>query len=332
MNGQRDYAGPGELWILRQSDLEDLPIDYGEVIKIVERAYIALRDNDSDSPVKTIIEAPGQRSLSYSMVGRDGDTNTVGFKVVYEFDPQRTADAYKFHSFIFLCDDLTGDPICLVDVVKLGPLRSSATTALMARAACPDARSALVVGTGVQGQIALQMLVAALPGLQQLQVYGTYADGLAAVRDNVRRHYPDRDVDIVDDLATAAAGADIIVGAAGLTARQQVRRDWMKPGAIAILLGYGVDADVLHGAQYCIATDAEQMRATCEDLVAADGSLPPVDAELPDILLGRAAARRHPDDVVFAYNSGMVVTDAALGRHLADLAYDHGKGQRVALW
>ncbi|MQT89029.1 ornithine cyclodeaminase [Pseudomonas helleri] len=329
---QQRYGQPGELWVLSQPELEDLGVSYTRVLEVVKSAFVALRNGDSKNPLKTIVQPGDQRSIGYSMVGRDGASDTMGFKVVYEFDPQRSRDAYRFHSFIFLCDDATGEPIALMDVVKLGPLRTSATSALMARAARPDARSALVVGTGVQGQIALPMLVAALPGLERLMVYGQYQDGLQAVQAEVKRLYPERDVQVVTDLEQAAGEADIVIGASGLTARHQVRRAWLKPGSIAVLLGYGVDADVLHGADYRIATDTEQMKVTCADLAAPDGSIPPVDAELPDILLGKAAARRDETDVVFAYNSGMVVTDVALGRYLADLALAKGRGVRVKLW
>ncbi|MDI6104777.1 ornithine cyclodeaminase family protein [Actinoplanes sp. NEAU-A12] len=322
------YAPPGQLWLLPQSQQEGLDLDHRQVIMVVERAYRALRETGSDNPVKTIIEAPGHRSLSYSMVARDASSDTVCFKAVYEFDPRRTRDSYRFHSFVFLCDDATGAPIALMDVVTLGPLRSSATTALFARTACPGARSALVVGTGVQGQMALPMLLAALPDLDRLQVFGTYPDGLRAVRDSAGG----RDVEIADDLQKAAGEADIVIGAAGLSVREEVRRESMKPGSVAVLLGYGVHADVYHGADYRIATDIAQMHATGDDLRAADGSLPQVDAELPDILLGRAAARRDPRDVVFAYNSGMAVTDAALGRYIADRALAGGRGQRVTFW
>ncbi|RZS32265.1 ornithine cyclodeaminase [Herbihabitans rhizosphaerae] len=332
MNQPAGYASPGELWLLPQSELEDLEISYPQVLKIVEQAYKAVRNGGSRNPVKTIVEGADERSLSYSMVALDGDSDTVCFKAVYEFDPQRTRDSYGFHSFIFLCDDTTGRPIALMDVVKLGPLRSSATSALMARAVCPDARSALVMGTGVQGQMALPMLLAALPNLERLRVYGTYEEGLRAVRKSVTDSHPDRDVEFVDDVPKAAAEADIVLGVSGLSAKQEVRRDWMKPGAIAVLLGYGVHADVLHGSEYRIATDAEQMRATCDDLRAEDGSLPPVDAELPDILLGHTPARKDATDVVFAYNSGMAVTDAALGRYVADLALTAGRGSRVRFW
>ncbi len=322
------YAPAGQLWLLPQSHQEGLDFDYEQVISVVERAYRALRESGSNNPAKTIIEAPDHHSLSYSMVARDAGSDTVCFKAVYEFDPRRTRDSYRFHSFIFLCDDTTGAPIALMDVVKLGPLRSSASTALFARAACPDARSALVVGTGVQGQMALPMLLAALPGLDRLQVFGTYREGLRAVQNSV----DGREVEIVEDLQKAAGEADIVIGASGLSVREEVRRESMKPGAVAVLLGYGVHADVCHGADYRIATDIAQMQATCDDLRAEDGSPPAVDAELPDILLGRAAARRDSRDVVFAYNSGMAVTDAALGRYIADLALAGGRGERVTFW
>lgn len=322
------YAPPGQLWLLPEAQQEGLDLDHRQVLTVVERAYRALRESGSDNPVKTIVAGPADRSLSYSMVARDAASDTVCFKAVYEFDPRRSRDAYRFHSFVFLCDDATGAPIALMDVVRLGPLRSSATTALFARAACPDARSALVVGTGVQGRTALPMLLAALPDLDRLQVFGTYPDGLRAVRESAGG----RDVEIVDDLQKAAGESDIVIGAAGLSVREEVRRESMRPGAIAVLLGYGVHADVCHGADHRIATDTAQMHATGDDLRGPDGSLPAVDAELPDILLGRAPARRDPGDVVFAYNSGMAVTDAALGRYIADLALAAGRGERVAFW
>ncbi|MFD6418141.1 ornithine cyclodeaminase [Streptomyces sp. NPDC060194] len=324
----QSYAPPGQLWLLPQSAQEGLDLDHRQVIAVVERAYRALREQGSDNPVKTVIEGPGHRSLSYSMVARDAGSDTVCFKAVYEFDPRRSRDDYRFHSFVFLADDATGAPVALMDVVKLGPLRSSATTALFAREACPDARTALVVGTGVQARSALPMLVAALPDLERLQVFGTYPEGLRAVQDSV----PGREVEIVKDLRQAAGEADVVVGAAGLSVTEEVRRDAMKPGSVAVLLGYGVDAEVCRGADYRIATDTAQMHATADDLRDENGELPPIDAQLPDILLGRAPARRTPDDVVFAYNSGMAVTDAALGRYMADLALAAGRGDKVDFW
>jgi len=318
--------------VLSQTDMDGLELSYTQVLQVVESAFISLRKSDSCNPLKTIVEPADKHSIGYSMVGRDGASETIGFKVVYEFDPRRTQGCYRFHSFIFLCDDKTGEPIALMDVVKLGPLRTSATSALIARSTNPDARSALVVGTGVQGQIALPMLLAALPNLERLMVFGRYQSGLRAVQDEVTRLYPGRKVEIATDLQRASGEADIVIGASGLSASQHVRHAWLKRGSVAILLGYGIHADVLHLADYRIATDTAQMLVTCGDLAAPDGSVPEVDTELPDILLGTTQARHHTSDIVFAYNSGMVVTDIALGRYMADLALCSNRGARVSLW
>jgi ornithine cyclodeaminase len=64
----------------------------------------------------------------------------------------------------------------------------------------------------------------------------------------------------------------------------------------------------------------------------AEGNLRAVDAELPDILAGRATGRETPGQQVFAYNSGLIVTDIALGHRLAELAENRGLGQVVELW
>ena len=81
-----------------------------------------------------------------------------------------------------------------------------------------------------------------------------------------------------------------------------------------------------------MATSAEQMRTTGTDMAGPDGELRDVDAELPDILAGRALPRRTPDDHVFAYNSGLVVTDIALGLLFVDKAREQGLGSTLDLW
>jgi ornithine cyclodeaminase len=57
-----------------------------------------------------------------------------------------------------------------------------------------------------------------------------------------------------------------------------------------------------------------------------------IDAELPDILLGRKPGRLDAGQRIFAYNSGMVITDIALGRVFAERAQAQGLGQTVQLW
>ncbi len=107
---------------------------------------------------------------------------------------------------------------------------------------------------------------------------------------------------------------------------------WFKPGALTVLVGYGLAPSTLHDADYVVATSAAQMGVTGTDMADESGQLRAVDAELPPILAGRASGRLDPEQRVFAYNSGLVVTDIALGHRLAEQAAAQQLGRMVSLW
>ncbi|MGN6650644.1 ornithine cyclodeaminase family protein [Trinickia sp.] len=328
----RRLTQPSRLPVLSKRVIDQLHYDPAMVLAAVERAYLGLGSGESDNPRKLMTQPPDKHSVAYSMLGRDGGRRTIGFKTSYKHDPEHSRERQKYYTTLLLFDDETGLPVALMDGSLVGSLRTPAVSALIARACAPRARSALVVGTGTQGRMALPLLLCALPDVERLIVHGHYGDGIEAVRQTLKRFYPARDIEVSADLDASARQADIVLGVAGAGAPEAVRHAALKRGALAVLVGYGIHADALHRADYRIATSQAQMQVTGRDLVDEQGHLPPVDAELPDILLGRKPARRSDDEIVFAFNSGMVVTDIALGRVLADAARAQGLGEEVALW
>ncbi|WP_269082339.1 hypothetical protein [Thalassomonas viridans] len=126
--------------------------------------------------------------------------------------------------------------------------------------------------------------------------------------------------------------ADVILAVTGLSAKENIRHEWLKPGAVVILVGYGIEKDVLHKADRVITTDADQMKVTGDDLLNEQGQLPEVAATLNEIIHGQKPARSHKDEIIFAYNSGMIITDVALGRAVADFARDQDKLEAAKLW
>lgn len=331
-SGQPLAVQPSRLRVISKGAIDQLDYDPAMVLRAVERAYLGLGNGESDNPRKLKSAPPSGHSVAYSMLGRDGGRRTVGFKTSYKHDPAHSRERQKYYTTLLLFDDETGLPVALMDGSLVGSLRTPAVSALIARACAPRARSVLVVGTGTQGRTALPLLLCALPDVERLMVHGHYGEGIEAVRRTLKRFYPERDIEVSTDLEASARQADIVLGVAGANASEAVHHAWLKRGALAILVGYGIHADALHRADYRIATSQAQMQVTGLDLVDEQGQLPPVDAELPDILLGRERARRSDDEVVFAFNSGMVVTDIALGRVLADAAWAKGLGEEVELW
>jgi ornithine cyclodeaminase len=328
--------GAGAICVLNKQDLAGLRYSLPEVLRTVEDAYKAYAAGLSANPRKLTAKPDDGRSLAYSMLGRDGERQTVAFKTSYKFNVNEDQSLQKYYTSLLLYDDATGLPIALMDCSLVGALRTPAASALLARScARSDAQTALVIGSGVQGQNAFPFLVTAMPQLKRLIIHGNHESGIAAAIERLREHYPDRRIEVSSNLEQSARSADIIIGAAGSASEKAsgaVRRAWLKPGALAILVGYGLHPELLHHADRRVATSEAQMRVTGTDLADAQGDLPAVDAELPDILAGGKPGREHDDQRVFAYNSGMIITDIALGRLFAERARAQQLGQTVRLW
>jgi ornithine cyclodeaminase/alanine dehydrogenase-like protein (mu-crystallin family) len=321
------------LRILSTRDLAVIDISPDEVVDIVERAYLALAAGTSANPRKLKTSPQDGRSVSYSMLGRDGARDLVGFKTSYKHQPIADRDKQSYYTSLQLYDDRTGRPVALLDCARVGAMRTPAASALLAReCAPPDSETALVVGTGTQGRQALPFLLATMPGLRRLLVHGSHPDGLQAVVELLAAHHPDREVEVVTDLRGAAGEADIVVATAGGATSAAIEASWLRPGALCILVGHGLAPSTLSEADHVVATSAAQMAVTGTDMADPQGNLREVDAELPEILAGRGSGRETPEQRVFAYNSGLIVTDIALGHRLAELAERRGLGQVVEVW
>ncbi|MFF2661896.1 ornithine cyclodeaminase family protein [Kitasatospora sp. NPDC058032] len=323
----------GSLRVLSTSDLAGIDITLADVVDTVEQAYRTLAAGQSDNPRKLTVKPADGHSVSYAMLGRDGVRDVVAVKTSYKHGLDKGREEQHYYTTLSIYDDVTGLPVAMMDCSRIGSLRTPAVSALLAReCAAPDARTALVIGTGTQGRLALPFLLTTLPRLERLLLSGTHPEGIAAVRAELERHFPGREPELVTDLERAAGDADVIVATAGGHTPAAVEAGWLKPGAVTILVGHGLAPSTLHQADRVIATSEAQMQVTGTDMVDDEGRLPAVDLELPAVLAGASTARTAPGQRIFAYNSGLVVTDIALGHRFAQLAAEQGLGTEVPLW
>ena len=327
------HASDTTLRVLSTSDVAGIETSLADVVAVVEQAYGTLAAGRSDNPRKLTVKPEDGHSVAYAMLGRDGERGVVAVKTSYKHGLHEDRDKQHYYTTLTLYDDATGLPVAMMDCGRIGALRTPAVSALLARElAAPGSRSALVIGTGTQGRLALPFLLTTMPHLERLMLFGTHPDGIRAVREQLRAHFPDREAEVVTDLRAAAEDSDIVLATAGPSTPASVDADWLKPAALSVLVGYGIAPSTLHRADRVIATSAAQMRVTGTDMADADGELRAVDAEFPEVLAGRAAGRTDPGQRIFAYNSGLVVTDIALGHRFAELALAQGLGTAVPLW
>lgn len=322
-----------KLRLLSRSDLADIEIAPTQVIEAVRLAYIAFAHGESCNPAKLSIPLRDRHSVAYSMLGFDGLQQAVGFKTSYK---KEEPENKKYYTTITLYDDECGLPFALMDCARIGALRTPAATALLVDvAALPDSRTALLIGTGTQARQTFPYLLEVRPDLDRLLLYGTHRAGIDEVRRVLRHHHPTREIELaptLDALYQVIPECDVVLAVSGSATQVRVRTSLLKAGAILVDVGCGVDGSALIEADYAIATSASQMAVTGIYLAPTDGPLRPVNAELPHILIGAGNGRRTPRDRVFAYNSGMVIADIAVGHILAKQAIMQGRGTEVALW
>lgn len=138
-------------------------------------------------------------------------------------------------------------------------------------------------------------------------------------------------IKIVDDPTTVSSNCDLIIGAAGPETRCTVTASDIPRHATVVVVGYGIAPDICHQASRVITTSIEQMNVTGRDYADTDGRLPNVHAELSDLLRkGRKLPRI--DETTFCYNSGLVLTDIAVGQILAKEGLKQGFGTEISLW
>jgi ornithine cyclodeaminase len=324
-------AGP-VLHVLTRGDLADLELTPIEAITTVQDGYLAYAQGLSRNPPKLMVSMPTAErdAVAYSMLGYDGSLEQAAFKTSYR---QGSTSNAKYYTTISLYDDTTGMPFALLDCQRVGATRTPASTALLARScARPGARTALMVGTGVQGVRTLPYLVTALPGLERLRLFGTHPEGVRDSLAAVAAHFPERTVELVDDVEAAAADADVVVAASGRAAHPKIRLGWLPPGGLLIsVASKGVQEGTLAEADYTVATNAAQVEVTGQRMAGPDGAFR-LDAELPQILAGQAPGRTSDTDRVFAFSSGMIITDIPVAHALAARAIAAGRGTQVALW
>ncbi len=320
------------LHVLTRDDLADLRISPRDAIAMVEDGYLAFAAGQSRNPAKLMVSLPctERDAVTYSMLGYDGSLEQAAFKTSYR---QGGTSREKYFTTITLYDDATGSPFALMDCHRVGATRTPATTALIARTcASTQARSALMVGTGAQGVQTLPYLLTTLPGLERLSLFGTHPDGIRDCLAAVEAEFPGREVELVDDVEAAARRSDIVVAASGRAAHPKIELGWLPPGGLLIsVASKGVQEGTLAAADYTVATSAAQVEVTGRRMAGPDGVFR-VDAELPKILAGRAPGRRTDDDRVFAFSSGMIITDIPVAHALATRAIAAGRGLAVPLW
>jgi alanine dehydrogenase len=238
---------------------------------------------------------------------------------------------------VVVADAGNGEPLAVIESGSITALRTAAATGVAAKfLARRDARTATVVGCGVQGEMQLAAIAAVLP-LQRvwvLDIDHARAESMAAKA----RASLGLDVQAAKDLHEALRGSDVCVTCT------PARRAFVGPSDVApgtFIAAVGADAhgkQELEPALVAGSTLVVDVLAQCAEIgelqhVLAAGLMTreQVHAELGDVVIGRRPGRTRPDEVTIFDSSGTALQDVAAAVAVYEKARARHRGTEVSL-
>ena len=238
---------------------------------------------------------------------------------------------------IVLADASTGVPLAIIESGSVTALRTGAATAVAAKfLARRDARTATIVGCGVQGEIQLAALAAVLP-LQRAWVLDTDHERAETMAARAAASLGLR-VEAAKDLRAALGASDVCVTCTPARRAFVMTAD-VAPGTFIAAVGAdNRGKQELEPALVASATLVVDVLEQCAEIGELQHALAAglmtraqVHAELSHVVVGRRPGRTRDDEITVFDSSGTALQDVAAAIAVYDKARATGRGTEVSL-
>ena len=322
--------------LLSRRDVLDL-LTLDDCIQAVEHAFALHADGCTFGP--GVLGVPTEDGgFHIKAAGLRGDRSYFAAKINGNFvnNAQRFA-LPTIQGTVVLADARNGTPLAMMDSASITMLRTGAATAVAAKfLARGDARTATVVGCGVQGDSQLAAIAAVLPLQRALLLDTDHAraeDAAARATARLGLHAEAR-----KDLRAALRESDVCVTCTP-TRHAYVMAADVAPGTFIAAVGADArgkqEIDPMLVARATLVVDVLDQCAEIGELqhALAAGLMTreQVHAELGDVVTRRRPGRTRRDEITIFDSSGTALQDVAAAAAVYETARAAGRGTQVAL-
>lgn len=292
--------------------------------------------------------ADGTAGRSLSMPGRlIGPPAVGGVKVINASLGNPARELPRASGLMMLFDLETGRPFAILEAAQISAIRTASVAVVAALAlqgrltAC-----ATLIGSGAQAEAHLALLPSRLPGLRRVWLFDLVSDRAQALQARWQEALARRGIElaVADDLRRAVGQADLVVPLTTTTSGY-IGYDWLRPGTLIVhtslddvLPEVVLRADLLVVDDWrLVAHDDRRLlgRMHRQGLLCGPRDEPPtgrprrVDAELGEVLAGRAPGRARAEDIVLVNPFGLSIEDLAVAVRVVEVARRRGLGVRL---
>jgi ornithine cyclodeaminase len=313
-----------------------------DCIAVMREALAALAEGRAVVPLRLVMRVPqagGFLGLMPGYIAPDGNkSGALGMKAVAVFpgNASRGIDTHQGAVLLFEAD--TGRLSALMDGGEITAIRTAAVsgvaTDVLARS---DAAELAVLGAGVQGRTHLQA-IGAVRKIKKARIWSRNQARAKELADHQRDKlgFP---VEAVESAEAAVRNADVI---ATVTASPEpiVQRSWLKQGVHINAVGSSVpstrelDTATMAAARLFVDRRESALNEAGDLLIPMrEGAVTAghIVAELGDVIVGKNAGRRSPDEMTVFKSLGLAVEDVASAEFIAEKARASGVGKTVQM-
>ena len=322
--------------VLSRTEVLDL-LSLRDCIDAVERAFRLHAEGHSLGPGVLSVPASGG-GFHIKAAGLVGERSYFAAKTNANFsDNPRRWGLPTIQGTIVLADATNGTPLAIMDSGSVTALRTGAATAVAAKfLARPDARTATIVGCGVQGELQLAAITTVLP-LQRIllvDIDHARAEDLAAragAKHGVR-------VEPTKELRAALQESDVCVTCT-TSRRAFLGASDVAPGTFVAAVGAdNPEKQELEPTLLASATLVVDVLDQCAEIGELHHALRAgvltrerVHGELADVVVGRRPGRTSPEEITIFDSSGTALQDVAAAIAVYEKASASGRGIVVKL-
>ena len=316
---------------LSRSDVEASGPAMTDIILALETMFMEKAAGRTEMPPKPGIHTRPDTFI-HAMPAYIPAIGAAGMKWVSSYPSNRRRGLPNISGLIVLNDPETGLPQAVMDCSWITAKRTGAATAVAAkRLARREAHTAGILGCGVQGRSNLEALRAVFH-LTRIVAYDNDPDALAGFAAEAA---DDSGIEIIAARAPeeAVRGAEIVVTAGPIvkTPHATIRPGWLQPGAFASLVDYDSywDRRALAEVDKFCTDDIAQMEFAKS--MGFFKEIPPIHAELCDLVSGRRPGRENDTERTMACNLGLALDDMATAPLVLRRAKEMGLGTWLPL-
>jgi ornithine cyclodeaminase/alanine dehydrogenase-like protein (mu-crystallin family) len=324
MNPDRSH----QLLYLSHADVQAMGPSMAEIISALESMFREKGEGRVEMPPKIGVHTQPDAFI-HAMPAYIAAQKAVGMKWVSGYPENSKRGLPYIAGLLILNDAETGMPLAVMDCTWITAQRTGAATAVAAKyLARKESETVGILGCGVQGRSNLEALKVLFP-IKKARAYDVHPERAEKYAQEMSSELGIEAVSVPTS-REAVVGCDIVVTAGPILRKPHatIQPGWLAEGAFASLVDFDSywHPDALRQADKFCTDDVPQLEHYRQ--IGYFQNLPPIHADLGELVTRRKPGRQTAAERTFACNLGLALDDIAT----APLIYKSALEQSVGTW